>query len=72
MQKNENSATLMTADRKLLKLSSTSPSSVQSEIVQNSEVPRHPKIVISLQSRLDSSFTTAFAFLLAAIVGFQA
>ena len=57
---------------KLLKLSSTSPSSVQSEIVQNSEIPRHPKIVISLQSQLDSSFTTAFAFLLAAIVGFQA
>ena len=36
-------AKLMTADRKLLTLSSTSPSSVQSEIVQNSEIPRHLK-----------------------------
>ena len=65
-------AKLVTADRKSHKLSSTSPSPVQSEIVQNSEIPRHPKIVISLQSQLDSSFTTAFAFRLAAIVGFQA
>ena len=57
---------------KLLTLSSTSPSSVQSEIVQNSEIPRHLKIVIPLQSQLDSSFITAFAFLLAAVGGFQA
>ena len=62
----------MTANRKLLKLSSTSPSSVQSEIVQNSEIPRHLKIVIPLQSEFDSSFITAFAFLLAAVGGFQA
>jgi hypothetical protein len=65
-------ATLMTANRKLLKLSSTSPSSVQSEIVQNSEIPRHLKTVIPLQSQLDSSFITAFAFLLADVGGFQA
>ena len=65
-------AKLMTADRKLLKLSSTSPSSVQSEIVQNSEIPRHLKTVIPLQSQLDSSFTAAFAFLLADVGGFQA
>ena len=45
---------------KLLTLSSTSPSSVQSEIVQNSEIPRRLKIVIPLQSQLDSSFITAF------------
>ena len=65
-------AKLMTADRKLLKLNSTSPSSVQSEIVQNSEIPRHLKTVIPLQSQLDSSFITAFAFLLADVGGFQA
>ena len=71
--KNETHAKLVTAHRKLLTLSSTTCStSVQSEIVQNYEAPRHPKIVISLQSQLDSSFITAFAFLLAAIVGFQA
>ena len=62
----------MTANRKLLTLSSTSPSSVQSEIVQNSEIPRHLKDVTPLQSQLDSSFITAFAFLLAAVGGFQA
>ena len=70
--KNETYAMLMTANRKLLKLSSTSPSSVQSEIVQNSEIPRHLKIVIPLQSQLDSSFVAAFAFLLTAVGGFQA
>ena len=62
----------MTANRKLLTLSSTSPSSVQSEIVQNSEIPRHLKIVTPLQSQLDSSFITAFALLLTAVGGFQA
>ena len=39
VQKNENSAKLMTADiKKLFKLGLTSPNSVQSEIVQNSDV----------------------------------
>ena len=45
---------LMTADRKLLKLSSTSPDSVQPEIVQNSEIPRHPKTLF--HSNLNHSF----------------
>jgi hypothetical protein len=36
------------------------------------KLPRPLKIAIPLQSKLDSSFVAAFAFLLAAVVGFQA
>ena len=70
--KNENPCKTHDSWQKLLKLSSTSPSFVQSEIVQNSDIPRHLKTVIPLQSQLDSSLITAFAFLLAAVGGFQA
>ena len=45
-QKMKTHAKLMTADSKLRKLSSTSSNSVQSEIVQNSEIPRHLKTLL--------------------------